>query len=1086
VRLFPITKKMKKRYEIIIIVLVILTTGFFAVGSASSNGKIDNEVLDNLNNLKKGDKTKIVIMLKEPQKEQSSVFGIKIQKTFSEMNIERERNREEIIREVEEKNVRHVFNDKIAVEVSKEKLNVLTKNKNIDLIKIDRPVKILLQDSVHLINASLVWSKQISNINITGIDETVCVIDTGIDFSHSALTGKNRTCVIDCISSPAGCIENCSVGDDNGHGTHVAGIIASSSEINGVAFDAGLIGIKSLNSGGSGSSSDVEAGMNWCLNNSDIYNISVISMSIGITDANGSEIPYNSYCDSEYSSDFTPIINNATQNNISVIVASGNNLGAGNITSPACIFNSTAVGSVRKDDATIDFNRNSLIDLIAPGFSINSTKSSEIGCLSGCSCSGDYMDCSGTSMSAPHVAGAFALIRQFFRLQGNRILTPEEIRNSLNSTGKKIYDSSSELNFSRINIYSAIVSLDDKSPNTTLTSPSDNTLTLDTNQTFSCNSTDSIELSNITFYLWNSSGNLINQTSFGVSGIFNETSINITGLSYDSYKWNCLAEDANNNSAFALSNFSLTISQILVSLISPSNNLSTNLNQTFSCNATSDNSLINATFYLWNSSKSLVYDETKINLSGTANSSDFNYNFTYQDNYEWNCRFFNNLSIKNFAALNFSVIYDINSPLLNVSSPLNNSWNNQANFSLSLNEIGNCKYTLNSGTANITMNSSDNLAFWGVNSTIGESNFSYSYSVIFYCNDSAGNMNSSSRFFGIDKTKPEIDIVSPEGGSSYTSNLQEINFAYNLSENKNISKCSLVVNGIVNLTNSSLVNLSKNQNFNQSFSPGNYNWSVNCTDLADNIGNSSLRNFSVSSPSDSSSSSSSGSGSGGGGTIISKIGKTYSITQEKLIKGYNLELKKDDKIEFNLSVPADPSDRSKTEKHSLTVNSVGNNSVNLTLQSSVINMVLSVRETKKFNLTSDEYYDLYLRLESIVDKKANLTIKEIYENISGQLNQSKNITVEKEEFEKDKNFLDRKKLNIKYILQNIVFTKSFLIITAIIVIIVIIVVILRKKKPIKRKKSKSLVLRYSNLIVVKIVRFKYSFCKLFLSKCKQI
>ena len=55
-------------------------------------------------------------------------------------------------------------------------------------------------------------------------------------------------------------------------------------------------------------------------------------------------------------------------------------------------------------------------------------------------------------MATPHVSGAFALVREFFRLQNHRIPTPHEIQNILNSTGKIIHDSATGLNFSRINV----------------------------------------------------------------------------------------------------------------------------------------------------------------------------------------------------------------------------------------------------------------------------------------------------------------------------------------------------------------------------------------------------------------------------------------------------------------------------------------------------------------------------------------------------------------------------------------------------------------------------------------------------------
>src|SRR3989338_1907740 len=83
--------------------------------------------------------------------------------------------------------------------------------------------------------------------------------------------------------------------DDHGHGTHVAGIVTSSdTTYKGVAPDAKIVAIKALNSAGSGLSSDIAAGIEWCVNNASSLNISVISMSIG-----GNQ--YTSVCDSSES-----------------------------------------------------------------------------------------------------------------------------------------------------------------------------------------------------------------------------------------------------------------------------------------------------------------------------------------------------------------------------------------------------------------------------------------------------------------------------------------------------------------------------------------------------------------------------------------------------------------------------------------------------------------------------------------------------------------------------------------------------------------------------------------------------------------
>src|SRR3989338_4468096 len=83
------------------------------------------------------------------------------------------------------------------------------------------------------------------------------------------------------------------------------------------------------------------------------------------------------------------------------------------------------------------------------------------------------MSCSGTSQAAPHVAGAAALIINYWKLKSNRTLTTVEMEQLLKSTGELIYDDDTQLNFSRIDVYSAIFPID--AHNFTKTNLSDNT-----------------------------------------------------------------------------------------------------------------------------------------------------------------------------------------------------------------------------------------------------------------------------------------------------------------------------------------------------------------------------------------------------------------------------------------------------------------------------------------------------------------------------------------------------------------------------------------------------------------------------------
>jgi len=335
-------------------------------------------------------------------------------------------------------------------EVSKEGLEKLKENPIVEKVEYDYPIKLFLQGSVPLINASIVHGLQVNNLNLTGDGQTICVIDTGINYSHADLGNCDTNTFLsgDCAKVLGGYnFVNDSLDsiDDEGHGTHVAGIVAA--DRIGVAPDANLVSIKVLDDQGNGYISDAISGIDWCINNATIFNISVISMSLG------TNIAYTSFCDSDYLT-LSGVINDAVGNNITVIAASGNSGNTTGISSPACIENATAIGWSNKDDTIASSsNRNNLVSLFAPGTDINST-----------SISGGYVGNSGTSMATPHVAGAVALLKQYANLELSRTLNKSEIQNTLNNTGKGVYDSESGNTFSRVDIYEAVKSLDDIAP----------------------------------------------------------------------------------------------------------------------------------------------------------------------------------------------------------------------------------------------------------------------------------------------------------------------------------------------------------------------------------------------------------------------------------------------------------------------------------------------------------------------------------------------------------------------------------------------------------------------------------------------
>ncbi|MCR4327814.1 MAG: S8 family serine peptidase [Nanoarchaeota archaeon] len=628
---------------------------------------------------------------------------------------------------LEKEKIRHEFNEGISAKISKSDLKKLKTNANVESITLVGTKRIFLEDSIPLVNATNSWNTQIYGVNLTGEGETICILDTGADFTHPDLQNKNLTCVVDCISDS--CIPNCSVGDDNGHGTHVAGIVAANGNLKGVAPDANLIGVKVCDAEGSCSEDDILAGIDWCIGNQDTYNISIISMSLG-----GGQ--YSDYCDNEPGeSVFASSINNAISKNISVVVATGNtnevftNATAG-IASPACIENATRVTATSKSDnlASFAFRHEFFTDILtAPGVSINSTYLDN-----------SYSINSGTSMSAPHVSGAFAIINQFKRLELNKTLTPLEITSSLNNSGKKVFDSSTGKNFSRIDVYSSILSLDEVPPEINLISPLN--LTLEpSNYTFSCNATDFLQLSNLTLTIWNSSAIYFQNTT---NAVLNSLTIeeNVTLLS-DEYTWSCEASDQLGN--FAISSNQTIITFLTTIQLSPENNTKTNQNFLFECSSFSTGELSNITFSLWNSSE-LEHSETK-NISGNSNSTEFEYSFNEEGLYFWNCLVFDTEGNSSLSS-NFSINYDLTEPVVSLTSPENahSTTTNSINFQYEVTEeVGTQSCSLLIDNEIVESNQSEII---NSTNTISHSLSVGSYEWKVSCIDEAGNTgNSSSR-----------------------------------------------------------------------------------------------------------------------------------------------------------------------------------------------------------------------------------------------------------------------------------------------------------------------------------------------------
>lgn len=238
----------------------------------------------------------------------------------------------------------------------------------------------------------------VHNSGNTGIGRKVAVLDTGYNYLHpelssSYLGGKD---FVNNDNDPM---------DDEGHGSHVAGIITADGidpKAKGVAPDAGVVAGKVLDETGSGYFSDVVAGIYWAVDGadgiygtSDDFGIDAINLSLGT----GAPYLYKGFCDGVLP-DLTNAIKYAIQKNVTVAVAAGNSGGAG-VSLPGCISYSTTAGAVNSSDKVASFSgRGNALDITAPGVNIYS---SVLGSL--------YATWSGTSMATPMISGVIALVK---------------------------------------------------------------------------------------------------------------------------------------------------------------------------------------------------------------------------------------------------------------------------------------------------------------------------------------------------------------------------------------------------------------------------------------------------------------------------------------------------------------------------------------------------------------------------------------------------------------------------------------------------------------------------------------------------
>ncbi len=345
----------------------------------------------------------------------------------------------------------HTFGGRVA-RINSSRLADLVNSPWVKSVHYDRPVSVLMNRVGVMTGARAAQT----SLGLDGSGVGVAIIDSGITSWHDDLmgTGINGQKVVQFVDF----VNNRPRPyDDNGHGTHVAGIIAGSGYDSdgaraGMAPGAHLVSLKVLDANGGGHISDVIAALDWVVENRAAYNIRVVNLSVGAA-----------VTESYETDPLTLAAKGAVDAGVVVVTAAGNvgknaagQIQYGGITAPGnapwvlTVGASSHMGTLtRTDDTVADYSSRGPTaidylakpDLVAPGTGIVSlsdpnstfyaTKSAYL--LDGTRETSyhPYLSLTGTSMATPVVAGAVALM-----LQANPALTPNAVKAILEYTAE--------------------------------------------------------------------------------------------------------------------------------------------------------------------------------------------------------------------------------------------------------------------------------------------------------------------------------------------------------------------------------------------------------------------------------------------------------------------------------------------------------------------------------------------------------------------------------------------------------------------------------------------------------------------------
>jgi subtilisin family serine protease len=347
-----------------------------------------------------------------------------------------------------------------------EAVAALERHSEVERVYLDGRVDVAMADGAALLGSDLIVAA-----GFTGQGVNIAVLDTGIDTDHTYLFDDLVAEACFCDDDPMAGVGCCPAGgetqsgpgaaeDDDGHGTGMAGVMTSSHpDSEGVAPDAGIVAVKVLSAEGSGSFSDLDAGLDWVLTNHLALDIRVVNMSLG--DQGEYDDAGAFPCSGTMTED---AVADLVAAGVVVFVASGNNGHDDGISFPACAPDAISVGGFydryvsRVTWACLDppgctescsnipglegtfvchTNDGSLLDVLAPNW-VTSTLG----------LNGANANLGGTSVSAAYGSAEAALL-----LSLDPTLTPAEIRTLVTSHGTLVTNPDNGSSYLRTDLY---------------------------------------------------------------------------------------------------------------------------------------------------------------------------------------------------------------------------------------------------------------------------------------------------------------------------------------------------------------------------------------------------------------------------------------------------------------------------------------------------------------------------------------------------------------------------------------------------------------------------------------------------------